>query len=878
MLLVFWSSLIVDAWLLVPDTINSSGTVELLHVGVETGGVAFLVVLMVWTVCSPQPVRHRIAFLICLSIASSIVWLLASAAPGDGLNFTLATLSRLFLRRVLAESLDLSTPELGLMVTTAILIFGALNRQLSQVRLHRQPLPARSKTSDYFRRLQIAYRLQNETPPGLRASEMRWGAVGLVLWVGLFLWVWTIPTWIGLDRLFGWSAVLGLLLFLMVWCASLFLWRWWAGLVLAFGTILLAIVPWSARIVQFALTGLPEFQTTNAVSILIFVASVVLASIFCMGLYHQTPRRLDGTTTTDSPSDQVSNSTNNSPVMQSPIASGNRYSWIWIGGIWGLCCSLAYWLPRNIDAVVLLEAEPKSIRLANLSARLIQLNNGKRNVVFSVESVLIDRFARGISNQDGVRPILWPNRSENSRQSHVVAVSQLDERIDQCLPILSHLSNDKIPIQIVIGNPVRDLDRLMALLETGVDVECSLDAGDRPLPVTRLSVLNLNVVSFKSIDTWDKETWDFIYGQKNTRHTILIDCQLPKELPVVPGSSYVFIRCKFPPELTRSLSRGDHFAKAVYFRIPELLPGHRFDTVDLLRFLGNNLVIDAMPPFDTITEGSSPAIIVPDRRWEFSSWKPSIRPLLLDYDLAKAATNSGIKFPGLLEFDDKGQIVAMELVPSRDCPAGRQWTVFPHVESLRLHLDHRIVFDSRTSPSEENIPEEIDFYPEAFPNLSAITLTKSTDWLTDELTTITRKVLSLPNIKQVELPIVDESLWEMTVELSHANTLIIDFSSRLTQQLFNYERENILDRINELDKLKNLKKVIIRDPNHLTRVLFGPSDMAQIAGSPNTNEDSPRVQLSKAWTERIQAVVPQIEVQWVDGIPDQVKENDELDD
>lgn len=54
--------------------------------------------------------------------------------------------------------------------------------------------------------------------------------------------------------------------------------------------------------------------------------------------------------------------------------------------------------------------------------------------------------------------------------------------------------------------------------------------------------------------------------------------------------------------------------------------------------------------------------------------------------------------------------------------------------------------------------------------------------------------------------------------------------------------------------------------------------MAQIAGSPNTNEDSARVQLSKAWTERIQAVVPQIEVQWVDGIPDQVKENDELDD
>ncbi|MDP1561767.1 MAG: hypothetical protein Q8M16_10245 [Pirellulaceae bacterium] len=875
---MFWCIIVIDTWLVAPEITPKDSAVESLQVALESGATAFLVVLMVWMIGSPQPIRHRIAFMGCLVVSSLVLWLLASAVPGDGLNFTADRLPQIFQGHVFDETLNLTSFELGFMVLTALLVFGVLNRQLSQVRLHRHPLPSRSEVSGYFRRLRLAYRSQNETPAGLEDSEARWGTAGLVIWSILLLWSWSLPISVGFSQLMAWSVTFGLSLFLIVWCASLCLWRWWACVVMVFGTMLLATLPWADRILKFGIYWSFDVDTMSAVGSLIVVVCVTVAGMFLMALFHQMPRRFEPRRSANSANDKVRASTVNTPIMQLPIARRNIISWIFASGLWLSFCGMAYWLPRNLDAVVLLEAEPKSIRLAYLSAKLLQLNDGKRTVDFTADYIQFNRNTLGYESQEKARPIVLPNVWEGNGQSHVVTLSQLDERLDQCIPTFRQLFVDKVPVRVDILSPVRDLERLAALLDTGVDVACGLDAGHRPLPIKRLSRPNLEIRSVKSLDSFDQDTWDFIELYNTDRNIYLDDCQLSEQLPVMPPKIFCFVRCQFSPALFRKLANTKHFRNDSYFRIAELVPDQKFNGADLVGFLRNNLLIYATPPFESIVAAPFPAVVIPSRRWGFSSWDPSVRPLLLDSELAELVTEMKIDIPGSLELDSDGQIIALSLIPTRDCPADRKWTIFPHVKWLHLELNPRIEFDGRESIETEYVPEPIDFYPEAFPNLSNLILEISPDDWTDELKMFVRKVLSVPSIRTLEIPLDDMLLWQFAVELSHAETLVIDFSSNRTRALRHHTPERLLEWINDLGKFTKLKKVVIHDPDHMTVGISGTSlpirNLPQTTGSLALT----RAQLTNEWTERILAVAPQIEVRIDDNAIEVLKENDELDD
>ncbi|MDP1561768.1 MAG: hypothetical protein Q8M16_10250 [Pirellulaceae bacterium] len=877
----FWCGLIIETWLATPNWVEANAASETMRLSLELALVVWIPLSLIWLVCSTETVRRRCLFTAMTILGGFSLVVLAGGRPGGGIIVSSVPFQTLGSRRYFPETLNLSTVELILLVVSAGIALGLINRFTGNIRFHRCPLPKRSNSMTLKQRRLIAYRSENQTSPVMMRSESRALVVGLVVWMLLFAWACYDSNLVSAGQIATHGLAAALYLFLVVWCAGHCLSSWLAGFVLAVGMFPFLTLPGFGKIGRLLLYSTTNAEVTIALIVSATVAVATVLSVILLVLTHQAPRRfafakVDNPDVTSADTDD-SNKRAIRTKSEAGLSVVISRSAVLGSLLWIACGGFAYWLPRSIDPVVLAQSDPLSIPLASFSAQVMACHDGQRTFRYrpSEHEQAKGRHYYGNASNLESEYNLFNYNSWSPTAERQLTLPELNQNTDALVQPLTDLINQSIIVNVQIMEPVEDMDRLAALLDTGAMIHCNVNAKHQPLPVDRLSKPNLIIQDVYSVSD-DLATWAFLSQMRTFRgrEPMFVDCQFPVEPSFLPSERILIYNCRFPVGFL--MHQPTLRAAGNHIQILKLSPGQKFTGPELATFLQNGGVIVAAPPFDSIVAEDFPPIFVPDRISTHESvWQPSARPLLLDSNVAQAAISQRLLLPKLIEVDTDGRLTALGLTASRDCPTVPAWTTFPDVKRLYITLGSLRNYDNRRAKDEEFAEESIGFQSKAFPALESVVFESThTKWIEVE-DSFVRDVLSTSQLKQVIVSVpFDQFL--AAADVCNAEQLVVDATRH-----WGFARANpdeFLKWVSELHRMKNLKEVVIIDPNEVTMAGAANPIGTDFVDFTAAAQQKTRQVLTDQWTERIHAVAPHLKVRVVDQIPDPGKENDELDD
>jgi hypothetical protein len=685
-----WIGLFVDGWFARPSARN------LVFVVIDPIFASLLLpaltLMLAWLLMTPARLFYRLQAVLFLLISSVPIAYAAQQRPGQP-PFTVRELAEYYTDRYyLLEFQALPCFEAGLAIVAAALCLVLLNRLLSQIVFQRVPLAPATNGKRWRQRLSEAYHMPIHSAARQvgrdRRGDRQLGVLVVIL-IGGGAWQWISGQGEHLPAILRTGCLLGSVVYLWIWMASECYHPWRSFAVLLLGTTGLASLPQIARLTM----STAQLSTPDPYWIIVASVSVSAAlAALSLGLLtwtHQMPRR--------------GKSLPGGAAVPAAVSANSLSSTSWIG-FWasglllgGIGCSVAYWVPLNVDAVELTDEGSLSPRDGWLAARFLEKTAGDRR-----------QFKIGRDPATGKPTVHWrvPALEKSWRES-VALVEQRARDGDLC--------------SLEIESPVSDRALLADLLRQGIEVTCSLDAAGEEVPATLMTARGLQLRRIINAPL-DVEAWRLL----QTAHPQLLEivgCRLPDEFPTPigpnrSGEPTILRDCEFSNELLSALTsfKGwpSHALIEPRFKQP-------IDGLTFAKFIYNLEVLGAPPLSSPVRDGFPPLFVPTFVSEAYSRWTFSTRPVLLDPRVFAKVTEQPVSLQRHLGFDAAGRLVELGVLPTRDCPAAIPWGVLPDVEHLYVNLTLSS-YDPRMSPDDVFRGEEIGFQVAALPRLTRVTI------------------------------------------------------------------------------------------------------------------------------------------------------------
>jgi hypothetical protein len=877
-----WCGLIVNGWAYRDRHLGR--TLESLNLAWEVLLAPALLLLILWLALAPATLRHRATALGLLIVPSVPIGFLACGQPGVRSNGLADFFDSLVTRVYFRELLSLSWLQLVLFVAFAVWGLRTLNHYVSHVHLHRSPVAPRSNGKRFRERLHDAYWSQpaGRLPiTGGRLPPAHW--VGLVACgaalAGIDLW----NDYAGGSERCRPSVVsagiIVLLAFLIVWLASQFYWRWWSSLSLGMGLGLFSGWPLVTRwAVAFEAGFLPTELIVQAfaigTSLFLLVQSLVLLT-----LTHQMPRPLQPKplgSAGRSPAVGDLPRARTAVLAESPA----RFS-LWgigwgmgLGLLWLLFGGLAYWLPRNLDLLTLVNADGIHFHDARLVAQLRKANGGEAKLAIRTSESLVDfdgdptwHYPAG---HIGQIPLFARQQGPGSVVFYI-NILELGGPWAASIEAIQRRAVAGDTVYLMVREPITDLARLRQLLAAGVTVVASIDLQSQSLPDDLLGNPRYyirHVVNARM----DVADWENLLAKPNPRWS-LRRCSLPDRFPQNLTTGCRLIECDVSPTLFADIAEYQQSGLSIELyeiRAPEPFAGH-----DLVRFLAAGGILAGRPPLADLVADDFPLFFQRFVWGTWSRWGLSLRELLRDPQVLQQVLAQRTSLPDFVKFDAAGQITSLTLSPTRDCQVDRPWNNFPQLTELRLDLT-RFKRDTRGLPSVGTVSDTYGFQAEAFPRLQRVVIGNvSGSELPPAMLAFLTDLFAQTNVQEVELELpCSDQLWQWITALEQVNRMTIDVSQ--LRRIARSEAE-WLQGFSFLAAAANLQQVVIVDwdeddlfNNDIGEILGNDAEEAlteQELTDILAAQAKRRAEIQAAWLQKIKAIAPQLEVEVRFAVP-----------
>ena len=688
-----WTGLFVDGWFARPSERNLLFMVT--DPVFDVMVMPAFTLLGVWCLMTPAKVTLRLQALLFVLFTSLPIAYLAHQRPGQSFSGVQGPLQYYLDRYYSLGTIGLPILDFTVAVSIAAFCVLGLNRALTQIRFQRVPVESVASTKSLRQRRSEAFRtsLVSESEKAVQQRREDRILLGLAIsLVAICLGYWRLSTTPALDTTFRMGLLYGIFVYLFVWLAGECVRPRRSCLILWIGLAGMAAFPhWqrlsaaSARI--STVDGWLVCLGSISLAIVLLTCSLVL-----LLSSHQLPRRTKALPL------GFAFAENHVPFARQ--ASSQVRFWLTSAVLWAIGCSLAFWVPLNLDPENLTDEETLSVRDAWLAAQFLQANGGDRTRF---------RIARDeITNHTTV----------------YLRVPEVNAEWSRCLSLLEQRSAEGDPCWLEIDAPIPDLPWIERTLRQGIHVTCSLDAGGKEVPLMLIGMPGLNVRNVHNAAITEP-VWAAL---KNLNHQPLfreiVDSRLPDVAPPQLGNvvrdGNVLRRCVASENLLADITRMSYWPRSTVTLIDPQLP-RPMDGLTLAKFLYHEELLGVPPIELPQISGFAPLFVPVYADDRYSRLELSARPLLLTAELGSAVQAAPINVPRLVGFDNEGRLTELGVTPTRDCPATIPWTTLPDVQHMYVNLVAS-AYDSRGDANERFEPEDIGFQSAAFPKLSRVTI------------------------------------------------------------------------------------------------------------------------------------------------------------